>query len=152
MSKAVSDVKGVPLVCSITGRWRMEPAMSYAVAQLGARMHYAVPRILHDTGQLAQLFTDFCVNSDWLRWLDAFPPSLRPDGLRRVCGRAPRNVPTNRITAFNLLGLHYAYRRRHAHSRRDFARAFLWAGRSFCERVVRRGLGEATGVYVFNTA
>ncbi|HSE75130.1 MAG TPA: glycosyltransferase family 4 protein [Dongiaceae bacterium] len=126
--------------------------MSYAVVQLGARMHYAVPRILHDAGQLARLFTDLCVSGDWLRWCEAFPPSLRPDGLRRVCGRVPKNVPAERITAFNLLGLRYAHRRRHARSRRDFARAFLWAGRSFCEKVVKRGLGEATGVYVFNTA
>jgi glycosyltransferase involved in cell wall biosynthesis len=126
--------------------------MSYAVAQLGARMHYAVPRILHDAGQLARLFTDLCVSSEWLRRCEAFPASLQPDGLRRLCGRAPKDVPPNRITAFNLLGLRYAQRRRRAHSRRDFIRAFLWAGRSFCEKVVKHGLGGATGVYVFNTA
>jgi glycosyltransferase involved in cell wall biosynthesis len=61
-------------------------------------------------------------------------------------------VPADHITAFSLLGLRYAYRRRRAHCRRDLARAFLWAGRTFCKRVVRHGLGDATGVYVFNTA
>jgi glycosyltransferase involved in cell wall biosynthesis len=126
--------------------------MSYAVVQLGARMHYAVPRILHDAGQLTQLFTDFNVGSSMLRLSRMLPPSLQPNSLRRICGRSPRDMPAEHITAFNLLGLRYALRRRRARSRQDFVRAFLWAGRSFCEKVVRHGLGDATGIYVFNTA
>lgn len=126
--------------------------MSYAVAQLGARMHYAVPRILYDAGQLTQLFTDLKVGTG-LRHLDGIlPPSLQPDGLRRMFGRSPRDMPAERVIAFNLLGLRYALRRRRARSRQDFVRAFLWAGRSFCEKVVQHGLGDATGIYVFNTA
>jgi glycosyltransferase involved in cell wall biosynthesis len=126
--------------------------MSYAVAQLGARMHYAVPRILHDAGQLTQLFTDLKVGTGLLRLSEILPPSLQPDGMRRIFGRSPRDMPAERVTAFNLLGLRYAFRRRRARSRQDFFRAFLWAGRSFCEKVVQHGLGEATGIYVFNTA
>ena len=30
------------------------------VSQLGARMHYAVPRILHQAGRLERLYTDIC--------------------------------------------------------------------------------------------
>lgn len=126
--------------------------MSYAVVQLGARLHYAVPRILHEAGQLTQLFTDFSAGSSLPRACGVLPASLQPDGLRRICGRAPKDVPADRIVAFNLLGLRYALRRRRARCRQDFVRAFLWAGRAFCKKVVRHGLGDALGVYAFNTA
>jgi glycosyltransferase involved in cell wall biosynthesis len=126
--------------------------MSYVVAQLGARMHYAVPRILHATDQLEHLFTDLYAESGWPRWLNALPASMQPGSLRRVAGRVPKGVPSERITAFNLLGLRYAHRRRNARSSLDFTRAFLWAGKSFCKKIMSYGLGEASGVYVFNTA
>jgi glycosyltransferase involved in cell wall biosynthesis len=126
--------------------------MSYVVAQLGARMHYAVPRILHTAGQLEHLFTDLYAESGWPRWFNALPASIQPASLRRVAGRVPKGVPSERITAFNLLGLRYANRRRQARSSLDFTRAFLWAGRSFCRKILSCGLGEAKGVYVFNTA
>lgn len=126
--------------------------MSYLVAQLGARMQYAVPRILQDAGQLEHVFTDICGSKGWPRLSRMVPAPLQPESLRRIAGRALRGVPDDRITAFNLFGLRYAYRRRRARSRNDFTRTFLWAGRSFCRRVVSHGLGEARAVYVFNSA
>jgi glycosyltransferase involved in cell wall biosynthesis len=126
--------------------------MSYVVAQLGARMHYAVPRILHGAGQLEHFFTDLCSSKGWPRICGLLPAGLQSDGVRRIAGRALWDVPSDRITAFNLLGVRYAHRRRRARSRSDFTRAFLWAGRTFCRQVVSSGLGNARGVYVFNTA
>jgi hypothetical protein len=39
----------------------------FIVAQLGARMHYAVPRIFHEAGILERLYTDSYVgNKPWL--------------------------------------------------------------------------------------
>ncbi|MEA2780603.1 MAG: hypothetical protein QOK29_2147, partial [Rhodospirillaceae bacterium] len=40
--------------------------MSYVVAQLGARMHYAVPRILHAADQLDHFFTDISADKGLL--------------------------------------------------------------------------------------
>jgi len=126
--------------------------MTYLVAQLGARMHYAVPRILHEAGELERFFTDLCAVRGWPEWFCSLPVSQRIASLRRISGRLPKDVPTRQITAFNTLGVRYAYRRRRARSRQDFARAFLWAGRSLCKKVVSHGFGDARGVYVFNTA
>jgi glycosyltransferase involved in cell wall biosynthesis len=126
--------------------------MTYLVAQLGARMHYAVPRILHEAGELERFFTDLSAVSGWPGWFCSLPVSQRMAGLRRISGRFPKDVPTRRITAFNMLGVRYAYRRRRARSRQDFARAFLWAGRTLCKKVISHGFGDARGVYVFNTA
>jgi glycosyltransferase involved in cell wall biosynthesis len=115
-------------------------------------MHYAVPRILHEAGELERFFTDLCAVGSWPGWFCSLPMSQRMAGLRRISGRRPKDVPTRQITAFNLLGVRYAYRRRQARSRQDFARAFLWAGRTLCKKVISHGFGNASGVYVFNTA
>jgi glycosyltransferase involved in cell wall biosynthesis len=126
--------------------------MSYAVVQLGARMHYAVPRILYAAGKLDHFFTDICASKGWLQWCNRLPPTLQPKGLRQLTGRASLGLPVEQITAFSMLGLRYARLHRRARSPGEATRAFLWAGRSFCRHVVRRGLGDAHGVYVFNSA
>jgi len=48
------------------------------VAQLGARMHYAVPRILHEAGALDRFFTDICATGAWARTLGALLKSTAP--------------------------------------------------------------------------
>jgi hypothetical protein len=126
--------------------------MSYVIAQLGARMHYAVPRILHAEGRLKHFFTDIAANKGWLRWCGRIPSSLQADGLRRITGRTPKGIPCDRVTAFNQFGLRYAYRRRRARSASELTQTFLWAGKTFCRHVLRRGLGDARGIYVFNSA
>jgi glycosyltransferase involved in cell wall biosynthesis len=126
--------------------------MGYVVAQLGARMHYAVPRILYESGQLEHFYTDICASKGWPRWFTSVPAAWRPDGLHRLVGRVPQNVPPEKITAFNLLGLRYARRRRRARSSGDLRRNFLWMGKTFCQHILARGLGAGRGVYVFNSA
>jgi glycosyltransferase involved in cell wall biosynthesis len=126
--------------------------MGYVVTQLGARMHYAVPRILHAAGRLDHFFTDISAGQGWLRWCNRLPTEIQPNGLRQLAGRASLDLPSERVTTFNLLGLRYARLHRRARSPSEATRAFLWAGRSFCRQVVRCGLGNARGVYVFNSA
>lgn len=115
-------------------------------------MHYAVPRVLHGAGRLEHFFTDLCATKGWPRWCGLLPDRVAPDGLRRLGGRKLLDVPGERITAFNLFGLRYARQRRRARSPDELMRSFLWAGRAFCRRVASRGLGEAAGVYAFNSA
>src|SRR5262249_8167398 len=129
-----------------------ERVRSFAVAQLGARMHYAVPRMLYAEGQLSHFFTDLAANKGWLRLCGMVPDRLQTNGLRRILGRMPKGVPGDRITAFNRFGMRYAHRCQRARSPREFTQAFLWAGKSFCRQVLNRGLGDAGGVYVFNSA
>jgi glycosyltransferase involved in cell wall biosynthesis len=115
-------------------------------------MHYAVPRILYAANQLERLFTDLYGSVGWPQWCSALPASIQLRDFRRIAGRTANGVPTDRVTAFNLLGLRYAHRRRRARSPGDFSRAFLWAGRTLCAKVISHGLGGADGVYVYNTA
>lgn len=61
---------------------------NFIVAQIGARMHYAVPRILHEAGMLAHLYTDNCASKGWPRLLHDVPAPWRPAALRRLLSRA----------------------------------------------------------------
>ncbi len=126
--------------------------MTICVAQLGARMHYAVPRILHAAGMLERFFTDTTATGPWARALKAVPEQLRPMGLRRLLGRVPAGLPPGCITAFERFGWEYIWRRWRARGQGEMTKVHLWAGRKFCQMVLDAGLGEAAGVYTFNSA
>jgi glycosyltransferase involved in cell wall biosynthesis len=126
--------------------------MSVVVAQLGARMHYAVPRVLERTGLLERLYTDICAVKDWPRLLSLIPPALRPGGVQRLLGRDPADIPARRITAFTGFGFDYARRYARARTTDERNAAFLWSGQEFGRLVIEQGFGAAKAVYVFNSA
>src|SRR5712692_2540393 len=126
--------------------------MTFLVAQLGARMHYAIPRMLQAQGMLEHFYTDICAAKGWPRCLRLIPEKLRPAEVKRLLGRTPSGVPAERICAFTGFGCEYARRRRRADSPTKVAATHLWAGKTFCERVIRQGFGGASAVYTFNSA
>jgi len=125
-------------------------AFQIAVAQLGARMHYAVPRILHEADMLHRLYTDICAVKGWPRVLQTIPERYLPTAFRRLSDRVPAEIPRNLITTYNTFGVQYAFRRYRGQSKGDATRTKIWAGREFTERVIRSGLNGAEGVYTFN--
>ena len=125
--------------------------MTVAVAMLGARLHYAVPRILHRAGLLARLFTDFHASGPVPRAAPA-PGKWRSAPFRRALSRVAAGIPVDRVTAFNAFGLRYARAVARARTQEERLSVFLRAGGRFCERVLRRGLGEARGLFVYNSA
>ncbi len=126
--------------------------MKYAVAQMGARRHYAVPRILHHAGVLERCYTDICAVRGWPRLLRIVPPPLRSAKLKRLLGRVPHDVPPDRITTFSRFGHQYSRRLRAARNPTEATAVHLWAGDRFDELVVQRGLDGAGAVYGFNSA
>ena len=124
---------------------------SWLVAQLGARMHYAVPRIFHAAGMLETLYTDICAGA-WAEPLGRLPLGLLPGPLTRLAGRIPHGVPPARIHSFPLFGLEYAARRAAARTPSALTAVHLWAGAAFCDAILRAGLGKAAAVYTFNSA
>lgn len=121
------------------------------MAMLGARMHYAVPRILQEQGLLKHLYTDFYAASSGMR-PSLSPSSYLPNVLRRALGRVPAGVPFDRITGFNSLGFQYYMRRLLAANLKDEAAAHLWAGRELCRRTLSHGLDGADAVFTYNGA
>ena len=125
---------------------------TWLIAQLGARMHYAVPRIFASAGILDALYTDICSAGRWERPLRLLSGPGAPRAFRRLAGRVPEGVPQSRIRAFPRFGLAYAGRRAAARTPSAATAAHLWAGRSFCNAVISQGFGQAGAVYTFNSA
>jgi glycosyltransferase involved in cell wall biosynthesis len=118
------------------------------VSQLGARMDYAVPRILSAHGMLEHFYTDICATKGWPRLLGYVPQRFQPAGIRRLVGRRPSGIPAHRMTCFPGVGLSFALRRMRAQGRSDVAmEAEIEAGRNLSERVIRRGFGNASGFF-----
>lgn len=114
-------------------------------------MHYAVPRMLHDSGQLERFYTDICAVGG-VHLLNLLPAFIRPMGVKRLLNRSPQGVPRNLITSFTQFGWEYARRLAKAKDPSESTAVFLWAGKKFCELVLQQGFGNATATYTFNTA
>lgn len=119
------------------------------VSQLGARRHYAVPRILHEAGLLERLNTDICAARGWPRLLRALPPRILPQLLRRLAGRMPHGIAADRIRTFETIGLVAAAQRMAVPTRAQDTKAALQAARRLGRAVEREGFGDATGFYGF---
>ena len=126
--------------------------MKYIIAQLGARRHYAIPRMLHDGGMLEHFYTDICATKGWPQLLGLLPKNMRVTGVRRLLGRVPRGIPNSLITSFTQFGWTLSSRLRHIKTRSEVFEILLWAGEDFCRKVIHHGLGNADGVYTFNGA
>jgi glycosyltransferase involved in cell wall biosynthesis len=127
--------------------------LGVSVAQLGARMHYAVPRVLAARGLLHRLFTDIWATDRISHSLNAVPEVLRPQVLKKMLGRRPEGVPLEKITSFASLGLLYALGRSAARTPSQMAALYIWAGTAFGRRVARSDmLAGSTAVYALNSA
>ena len=126
--------------------------MKYLVAQLGARMHYAVPRILYENDMLGFLYTDLFSNSYLLKILGLYPSWLRPTILKRMLGRKVPSVPSSSIHSFNSFAIEYYMKRRIVRNSDDQTAVSLWAGAKFCNLILNSKLDNINGVYTFNSA
>jgi glycosyltransferase involved in cell wall biosynthesis len=121
------------------------------VSQLGARMHYAVPRIFAADGMLQHFYTDICATRDWPRLLSPFPKSALPAPLRRLAGRKiPPEVPASAMTTFPSFGIKSAIRRFQVQNASQETSHALWAGARFSELVSESGFHGAAGLYAFS--
>ena len=121
------------------------------VAQLGARRHYAIPRILYQGGVLENFYTDICAVKGLPKYLRLIPNRLQTKSIARLTGRIPEGVPSDVITAFSSFGFEYAQRIRKAHSSSELTQTILWAGKTFGKLILNQGR-RGTGVYTFNNA
>jgi glycosyltransferase involved in cell wall biosynthesis len=126
--------------------------MKIAVAQLGARMHYAVPRIFAGNGCLSRLFTDLYSGKGVGGLLSLVPSRVLPPGARKLAARRTTEIPKDLVTAFGILGFRYWSRLRSARSPREVAAVHLWAGDELGRLIVQQGLREADTLYTYNSA
>lgn len=122
------------------------------MAQLGARLHYGVPRALLAGKLLERLYTDVYASAVLPRIVAALPRRAQPGIIRRLAGRRSPELPSEYVTAFTGFGLNYKARLSRARSLAESDAAHVWAGRRFGQLVAQGGFAGASGVYAFNTA
>ncbi len=127
--------------------------LRFAVAQLGARRHYAVPRALESCGALGTFFTDTCANGRWFAAMRKYLPTCaRPRLLRKFLDRVVPDLESNKIQCFHRLAVLASLRSQRRHAPRQLYERYLHTNRRFGQLVVRRGMRGVQGVYVFNGA
>ncbi len=123
---------------------------SVVVSQLGARRHYAVPRIFANNQKLAHFYTDICAFQGWPRFLNSLPSNALPSSVRRLIGRKPQGIPQQQMTTFPGFGLHSAVRRLANQTGPKSTANAIWAGETFGRLVAESGFHGASGVYAFS--
>lgn len=125
---------------------------SVAVAMLGARMHYAVPRLFYEAGLLDRFFTDSYIgNKPWLEAaLRSIPDSIQPSIVARWLGRKDEILPPEKVISFEPLGLWYGYARQRAVGPLQLLEVSREVARRFNQNIFKVGLGQAQIVWSFN--
>lgn len=126
--------------------------MKIAVAQLGARMHYAVPRIFAKNAALSRLFTDLYSGKGLGGILSLLPSRVLPASGRKLAARQEAELPKERVTAFGILGFRYWSRLRSARTPRQCAEVHLWAADELGRLILKHGFGDADTLYAYNSA
>jgi len=122
------------------------------VAQLGARLHYAVPRILEQSGLLDTLYTDLYAGAGWPGRVNrCFPDFMRVGPVRRMFGRSV-DLPPERVRQFPVFGLLRQFRKIGRNTPSGTRQVQLSANRRFGTLVASQQWGNATAVYVYNGA
>lgn len=121
---------------------------------LGARRHYAVPRLLYESGLLERFYTDCYIgNKPWLEAaLRAIPPSKRPAVVERWLGRKDRILPREKVTSFDLFGMWYVWAQRQAGKRGSIENAFSEGVARFAQKIFNHGLAHCNVLWGFNGA
>jgi glycosyltransferase involved in cell wall biosynthesis len=123
------------------------------VAQIGARMHYAVPALLHREAMLEVFYTDLCAEVGWLRAARAIlPGGIVPGSVRRLFSRRVPDVPREKIRCFSGYGLRRILKRGKVKTPGEMFTHLVDVNAEFAWRVARSGLGNANVLYAFNGA
>lgn len=119
------------------------------VAMLGARRHYAVPRLLHEAGLLSRFYTDIYIgNKSFLKGVSEALP-FRFGLLERLKGRYDPFLPPEKVNSFDLLGI-WSWWLRRSMDESELNKVYAKVGKAFSRAVARTGLGGVNIVYGFH--
>jgi glycosyltransferase involved in cell wall biosynthesis len=124
--------------------------MKFIVAQLGARMHYAVPRILSSAGLLYRFYTDFYLKTNSLTVVAAWQCS--PTRIKSTLSRYSTALPDHQVNASVCAGLTTKLELFAARTPLQAAHANIRAARWLAKRVSAADVSCANVVYGFDTA
>lgn len=122
------------------------------VAMMGARRHYAIPRMLYQAGRLEHFYTDICAVQGFPTLLAHVPKQWQPKALQRFAGRIPIDVPFEKITSYPCFGLLNAFKLSRATTLNERLSVFTWAGKRFNHLIEASGFRCGDAIYTFDRA
>lgn len=121
----------------------------FIVAQLGARMHYAVPEIFQQNNLLKHFYTDlYFFNNNLFSNLGLNNNKL----VKKFISRRSKILKDDLVNHFPLLGLSYYNKLRHAKNALEQIAIYLEIGDRFNSKVLQKLDYDFDGLYTFNTA
>lgn len=118
------------------------------VAQIGARMHYAIPVIFQNKGWLKYFITDFYIKNKYEFLLKLVAGNSR---FKSINGRNNHFIPDFKIKNFNVFGIFYNLKLRFSKNRAEETKNYLWAGKKLCKNVKSLNFNDFNIFYGFNT-
>jgi len=124
------------------------------VAMLGARMHYAVPRLLYQAGLLRTFYTDNYVgNKPWLESLvRCVPASFRTKRLAALLGRKDPIIPPALVRSFEFFGLWYGWRLSRLRDKNKLVKAVAERAGAFDRKIIDSVSGRPRIIWGFSGA
>ncbi|MGZ5486268.1 MAG: hypothetical protein ACXWFB_10235, partial [Nitrososphaeraceae archaeon] len=121
----------------------------FIVAQLGARMHYAVPEIFQQNDLLRKFYTDlYFFNNKFFN-----PLGLNSNPLfKKFISRRSKLLHDDLVSHFPLLGLSYHNKLRKAKNAIEQIAVYLEIGEKFNSKIIQKLDFDFGGMYTFNTA
>ena len=126
--------------------------MKIVTVQLGARMYYAVPRILHQAGMLARFHTDILGDRGWPHCLSMVPGRWLPGSIRRLRARRLPEIPRSLVRTHPGVALRERWRTSRARTAKELGAAYIRAGDEICREVIRDGFASADAVFVVGSS
>ncbi len=111
--------------------------MTIAVAQLGARMNYAVPRIAARHNLLHTFYTDFYGGKAPFNWLRHVPMVPERSSMHKLTTRRHPSLSTRSVVHFPGFGLTYPCRRDRCRTQEEQLKNAIDGGRQFNRRVTQ---------------
>lgn len=127
-------------------------SLRFAVIQLGARLHYAVPAVLAQAGMLQSLYTDAHAGIGGVRWLRPLGGLPGGRGVRRLLARhLPTSIPKSKVRSWLWPSLQIEWLNLCRPKNRKLAR--YWharhaGGHWLARRAIEDNFGGANALYV----
>jgi glycosyltransferase involved in cell wall biosynthesis len=122
------------------------------VAQLGARMHYAIPEILHRNNLLHTFFSDLYLNKFTYSFINQLNNICKTHSISKLLGRRNDNLEGANIWSFNTSGIKYSLQAKNTKTPQQYVRQCNLMAKDFNRKILQKGFGNANALYVFNTA
>lgn len=123
-----------------------------SVAQLGARMHYAVPRILANYDMLQTLYTDFYGDKSPFKYADQWPLN-KISQFQKMATRNHSDLKKSAIKHYPMFGIMYPKKRNKCITIEDKYQHFVNGGQQFANMVVKSiDSNKPKAIYTFNSA